>query len=739
MRASLSTQYAHPLCFKQISSQRRTPMRRTGFFSILLAFLMIVMLVVFLIHLAQFSNLEMRLVTQTKQIQSMGESVDRMRGEMNRMAQKINTGAVATSGVSSPASSEGPREPAAVKIPVPPIVTPAPASATPDVAVAKAETIIATPAPPKEAIASAGRKWLHPEVKNYLMKNDYVMTVPEAQTEGVMIRSLASEVKGFNPFTENAADLSYFINAYCSSSIANRMGWTNPDNWYGDLAERVEITDDGKEFTIYLKKGIKWQKPAGVDLSLDKYAWLDKPHELTAKDFKFTLDITMNTQVENGFARNYYEDLESWKVVDDYTFIVRWKRKLFGNIENTVSIGPVPEFLWAYDENGERFPDETIGMKINQHWYGNKGVVGTGPYRFAEYKPGESIRLERNDDYYDTLPAIKEIRYYIIQDPDQDFLRLRAGKLRLSGLRAKTYDNEILRYQSGKIPKDQWPQDSPFLDGRILNKRFLAMGYSYIGWNADKPLFKDKRVRRALTLACNRQGMIDTIYSGLGQVAVGSSYQLSGHNDPNIKPLPFDLKQAQALLKEAGWEDTDGDGVVDKNVTPENAKAGRMPFEFSLLIYGGSPEYESIASIYKDDLLKIGVKMKYDKAEWSLMQKKMDEKEFDAFTGAWGLDWADDPYQLWHSTQADIPKGSNRVGFRNKEADKIIESLRVTFDDKERLNLFHRFHQILHEEQPYTFFRVPESVVCWWKEVKRVEIRKCPPQSYSIPWWMETQ
>ncbi|MCX7044651.1 MAG: ABC transporter substrate-binding protein [Candidatus Sumerlaeota bacterium] len=730
-------------------------MKRSGFFTIFSAFLMLLILVVFTIHLFQFGNLEGRLENQSKQIRTMGESVDRLRGELNKMTQKIQMGGVSAS---SSLPSPGESQPAPVENTAPPTATgpsPSPAPkkltmATPSLIEPKKiePAVTANGAPKEEANSAAvmaaapsnnptGRKWLHPEVRNYLQKNDYVMTAPEAQMEGVMIRSLNSEVKGFNPFTENAADLSYFINAYCNSSIADRNGWTNAEIWHGDLAERFEITDDGKEFTIYLKKGIKWQKPAGVDLSSDKYAWLDKPHEMTARDFKFTLDVTMNPQVENGFARNYYEDLESWKVIDDYTFVVRWKRKLYGNIENTISMGPVPEFLWAYDENGERFPNSTIGMKINQHWYANKGVVGTGPYRFADYKPGEYIRLERNEDYYDTLPAIKEIRYNIIQDTDQDFLNLKAGKLRFSGLRPSRYHDEIQQYE--KMAKDKWPQDSPFLDGRINNKRFLAMQYSYIGWNADKLLFKDKRIRRAMTLACNRQGMIDSIYYGLGVVAVGSSYQLSGNNDPNIKPLPFDLKQAAALLKEAGWEDTDGDGIVDKNLAPEDPKAPRSPFEFTLLIYGQLPEWESVANFYKEDLKKIGVKMKYDKAEWSLMQKKMDEKAFDAFTGGWALAWSDDPYQLWHGSQADIPKGSNRVGFRNTEADQIIEKLRVAFDEKERVELFHRFHRILHEEQPYTFFRVPEAVVCWWNEVKRVEIRKTPPQTYSLPWWMATQ
>jgi ABC-type transport system substrate-binding protein len=186
------------------------------------------------------------------------------------------------------------------------------------------------------------------------------------------------------------------------------------------------------------------------------------------------------------------------------------------------------------------------------------------------------------------------------------------------------------------------------------------------------------------------------------------------------------------LLEEAGWKDADGDGILDKQLRPEDKK--RTPFEFTLLLYGSSKEWSALASIFKEDLLKIGVKLDIDAAEWSLMQKRMDEKTFDAYTGGWGTPWEVDLYQTWHSSQADIPKGSNRVGFRNKEADALIEKLRDTFDEAERTKLLQQFHRIVNDEQPYTFLVDRKDVVCYWNDLRNVTFSKVRPAINTLPW-----
>jgi ABC-type transport system substrate-binding protein len=235
-----------------------------------------------------------------------------------------------------------------------------------------------------------------------------------------------------------------------------------------------------------------------------------------------------------------------------------------------------------------------------------------------------------------------------------------------------------------------------------------------------------------MTYALNRQGIIKDVFSGMGAIPVGPYRLGSQDHDPEIQPLPFDLAKAGDLLREAGWIDTDSDGLRDKVLNGR-----KVPFEFSLMIYASRPEFATMATIFKEDLLKIGVKMNIEAAEWSLMQKRMHEKDFDAFTGGWGQSSINDPYQLWHSSQADSPEGSNMTGFRNKEADQLIEKLRETLDRAERTQMLRRIHRLIVESYNYAFLATERRPFCYHQELKGVVFSKLRPIEYSMPWWVE--
>ena len=667
-------------------------MQKNGPLAYLIVGLLVAVLVLLAIAVFQLGNIEQRFILESRQLRALGESTERLAGRVDQLAEELRSGQLTLS------SAAGERS---------------------------------DPYVPDDVVLR------HPEVENFLTPASWPWPKPGVPRDGVLTRGWGSgDPKGFNPLTENAADLSRLIQVYTGSGLATRDAWGNPEEWVGDLAWRVEITDDFKEFTFYLKQGVRWHTPSGVDLADPQYAWLAGEHFFTAHDLVFALDMLMHPQVENGFIKSYYQDLVHWEALDDYTFVMRWGKRLYTNLSFSLGISPLPEFLWAHDAEGRRFPEETIGLRFNQHWYNNKGVVGTGPYRFERYEPGAQIRLVRNEDYHGPKPAIRELVYPIYTDPNKTLLLLKAREVGFASLRASQYREEILRWQG--VPAAEHPPDNPFLNGELSCETKLQFAYYYVGWNADKPLFSDRRVRRAMTHALNRQGIIDNVYVGLGSITTGPYLSFSPGIDPEIEPIPFDLDAARALLAEAGWEDTDGDGIVDRDLDPSDGDPTRQPFAFRLLIYGSSPEWASMANIYKEDLLQVGVKMDIEKADWSLMQKKMEEKQFDAYTGGWATGWEVDLYQLWHSSQADIPRGSNRVGFRNADADPLIEQLRAEFDPDERIRIMRAFHRIVHEEQPYTFFRFLETPYCWWGDVRGVVFSNLRPLVNTMPWWVET-
>ncbi|MDP7422706.1 MAG: ABC transporter substrate-binding protein [bacterium] len=645
--------------------------------SLFLMFLKVLLLFVFVVifgfYVWQMNNLELRFINMANKVEKFHDDLQELRRSIDKMYGALKSGQYSVSGTAGTVA--GQEEPK--------------------------------------------RTWLHPEAPNYLEKEPYVITPDYANTDGVIVRWFGTDPKGLNFILENGADVTRNVENYVSESLATRWR-TKPDKWRPVLAERVEITDDSKLYTVYLRKDVKWHSPA-VDWSNPRYEWLKGEHYLTARDIDFSLKIILNPQVEAASLRNYYQDIESVKVLDDHTIQIRWQKKIFHSVSSTLGVPILPEFLYAYDEDGNPYLKETFGLKFNEHWY-NRKAIGTGPYEFISWDPGVSMILKRNVNYWGDLPAIKEIVWLIYTDPIQNLLKLKSGEQDFGLLRPTQYREEIL---NGTLT-------SPFKDGRMEHSFYTRTVYYYIGWNADTFLFSDKRVRQAMTRAFNRRDILKNIFMNLGEIVTGNFFQLSPEYNRAIEPYEFDLDESRRLLAEAGWQDLDEDGVLEQ--TDENGEVHL--FEFNFLIYGSSQEWKTAATVFKEDLRKVGVHMNIQTVEWATMQKKMEDKEFHAYTGGWALGWDSDPYQVWHSTQADIPKGSNRVGFRNKAADKIIEEARVTLDKQKRIELFHKFHQIVHEEQPYTFFYCPKGIAVWWKHVHRVEFKKTRPHEDSLPWYV---
>jgi ABC-type transport system substrate-binding protein len=510
-----------------------------------------------------------------------------------------------------------------------------------------------------------------------------------------------SDPRGLNPWIASGAD-NYELNLYMGDILA-AQNFDDPSKYSPMLATKV-TSDDGKTYRVHLRKGVYWHQPA-VDWDSGNFDWLkgdgpDGRREFTSDDYAFVYDMIANTQVSGRVSsiRPYFDKLVRFDVIDKYTFEVEFSEKLYSNFGTIVGINPSPRWLYMYDEDGAKYDDATWGLKLNEHWYNQKGI-GTGPYRFLEWDVGVKIELEANDMYWGEPPAFDRVLYSTVKDQNAWPRKLKAGEIDMTNLQPEQYATEIKDNTTGVYLGNE----------RIKHDVHDTLGYFYLGWNLDKPKFADKRVRQALTMAFNRQGLVENIFHGLGDVTSGPFGQQTKCYDQSIEPWPFDLEAAKAKLAEAGWTDTDGNGVLDKVIDGE-----RVDFTFTMLLYGSSTEYATLAEVYREDLLTIGIKMIPSAVEWSTMLKKMDEREFDVYTGAWVLSLPTDLMQIWHSKEADKAKSSNRIGFRNAEADRIAEALRVEFDDAKRLELCHQFHALVHEEQPYTFIYQRRRPVLYW-------------------------
>jgi peptide/nickel transport system substrate-binding protein len=252
-------------------------------------------------------------------------------------------------------------------------------------------------------------------------------------------------------------------------------------------------------------------------------------------------------------------------------------------------------------------------------------------------------------------------------------------------------------------PADQYAElatDQEFNEkSRALSYWEPSVPFFFIAWNEETSFFSDKLVRLAMTHIIDRETIKKELLKGDAKIVTGPFYIYGRQNDPNVKPWPYDPERAKELLDEAGWRDTDGDGIRDKD-----GKAFSFKFSYST----GLVAYEQLAKLFKDVAAQVGIEVVPDPYEWSVFVEKLQNHEFDALVIGYGGTLETDPYQIFHSSQI-AGRGDNFISFRNAEADTIIEEARRAIDENKRYPLYHRLHRLLHEEQPFTFlFTRPE-------------------------------
>ncbi|MGH7890175.1 MAG: peptide-binding protein, partial [Thermodesulfobacteriota bacterium] len=382
------------------------------------------------------------------------------------------------------------------------------------------------------------------------------------------------------------------------------------------LADSWEISEDKLVYTFYIKKGIKWHD--GVPF--------------TSQDVVFSYNKIIDPKVDSPQLRNYYQDIRKVEALDDYTVRFTYARPYFLALEFCGGMPIVPEHIF---EKGD-FNTNPAG----------RSPVGTGPYKFAKWNTGSEIILEKNEDYWGKKPHIKRIVFKIINDPSVAFQVLKREDLDLTGLTPIQWERQT---------------QSEAFERNYDKLSYFTPNYSYIGWNMKKPYFSDSRVRTAMTQLVNRQLILEEILYDLGEVVTNPFYINSPEYDKSIEPYPYDPERAKKLLEEAGWIDHDRDGIRDNK---------GVKFEFEFLIPAGSETGEKIATILKEELDKVGIKMEIRKTEWAVFTQRLNERKYDAVTLAWSMGVESDPYQIWHSTQAE--QGSNFVGFVNQETDRLI-------------------------------------------------------------------
>ncbi|NOY52750.1 MAG: peptide-binding protein [Deltaproteobacteria bacterium] len=469
-------------------------------------------------------------------------------------------------------------------------------------------------------------------------------------TGGTIIVASIGDAKRLNPVIANDS-ASGDINGQVFNGL---IKYDKDLHFEGDLAESWDVSDDGLVITFHLRPNVRWQD--GVPF--------------TADDVLFTYQKLIDPNVATPYGADY-ERVAKAEVLDPLTFRVTYKEPFAPALESW-SIGIIPKHLLAgKDINTDRF---------------NRHPVGTGPYKFKEWLTGQKIVLTANDDYFKGRPNIDEYIYRIIPDPATIFLELKAKGVDSMGLTPLQYQRQT---------------KTAFFRENFRKFRYPANGYTYLGYNLRDPKFSEKKVRQALAYAINKEDIIKGVRLGLGSVATGPYPPHYWAYNPKARRYPYDPEKARRMLADAGWVDTDGDGILDRD---------GQPFQFTIITNQGNDERKQAAEIIQQNLRKVGIAVKIKVVEWqAFINQFVDKRNFEAILLGWSIGVDPDNYIMWHSSQTG-PSQYNFVSYRNPEVDRLLVLGRKTFDRKKRQEIYRKIHAILAEDQPYCFLYVPDAL-----------------------------
>ncbi len=419
----------------------------------------------------------------------------------------------------------------------------------------------------------------------------------------------------------------------------------------------------------------------------------------TAEDVKFSFETIKNPYVDAQNLINYYEDFDECLIGEDGKSVKFVARKTYFQALDFLGGKRgqsyfIPKHIFAPEQFGG--DEKAFAESFNTHEFNNAPIY-TGPFKFNQWKPKDTLSLVRNENYWKEelpegtfpnwkkgMPYLDELEWILYQESAAVIKDLTRGVIHAD------FDVEPTTWVQNET------NSTDFLNSMVRAEK-VGMLYTYIGWDLSNPIFEDVNVRKALAMLIPRKQIAQNVHFGVAFPVNGPFYVNGPGYDDSIEPLPHDVREARKLLARSGWLDRDRDGVLEKKLNGET-----VPLEFQYAIHNARDYHQKIADIVKERIEQIGGKVTIDKSDWTIFYKKIEEKNFDSFRFAWGTPIEPDPFQIWHSSQIEN-KGSNYVGFKNDRVDELCVKIRETLDPEKRWEMAREVHRIIYEEQPYCF------------------------------------
>ncbi len=512
--------------------------------------------------------------------------------------------------------------------------------------------------------------------------SDYLKTLNKtypSQSGGTLIDAMTGEPSGliYMVAGESAA-------GSISSNIFNKLlKYDKNLDLEGELVEYWEISADQKTITFKLKPNLKWAD--------------GKP--MTSADVLWTWQAVIDEKTGSPYASDF-QLVKKAETPDALTFSVTYEQAYAPALDSWAGLQILPKHLLE-------------GQDLHTTAFA-RNPIGSSYYKLDNWNHGENLKLSRNETSVLGQAKIDKLVSRIIPDSSAQFLELMAGNIDSMGL-------DPIKY-ARIIPA------RPELQQKLALYKELGNSYTYMGFNLKHKPFDDIRVRKAINYAIDKQEIIDGVYLGLG-INIASPYKPGTRwSNPNLKPYPYDPAKAKQLLKEAGFVDSDGDGIVEKD---------GKPFSFEILT-NQNKEREKSAVLIQRRLKEIGIDAKIRAIEWaSFISRFIKTGDYDVVVLGWGLGLDPDQYNIWHSSQQ-APGQFNFIGYHNPNVDKLLEQGRLELNPDKRQKIYHEFARVLLEDSPIVYLSAGYGLTAIHKRVKGID-SPAPPAGVgwnSYDWYI---
>jgi peptide/nickel transport system substrate-binding protein len=501
---------------------------------------------------------------------------------------------------------------------------------------------------------------------------------------GTLVTGFIADLGGVNPYTAlNTAVTQEVVTLLFLRLVEEQPDYAEqPPTMLPQLARRWEFATDRKSLTFHLRDDIRWSDGVPV----------------TADDVRFTWQAQVSPEVAWPSA-NYKDDIADVEVLDPHTVRFRFSHTVANQLLRVNEGEIIPKHAW------EKLPFSEWHRQAD--WF-RQHLVVAGPFTLAAWTPQQEIVLGRNERFYQPgRPYLDRLIIRVVADNSSLLTQTLSGDLDI-----------VFGLSVGDVARIRQVESLDLV-------AYWSRSYAFVAWNLRNPLFSEVEVRQALTLAIDRQAILDTVYGPYGRMATSPILSDVWAHDRSSEPWPYDPEEARRLLAEKGWKDRDGDGFLVRD--------GRR-FAFELATNVGNQQRTDSMVMIQEQLRRIGIEAMPRLVAFNPLMERVNRGAYEAVIMRWAMPTDLDLTFAFHSDS--IADGDNVFGYTDPEVDRLLEAARSSPDTETRLALLHAIQRAIHRDQPMTILYESQDLAAANRRIRGANPNALRRLWHAWEWWL---